>query len=97
MAERRGLLFCLGVAALYLALFSIADRKADRYLFPAYYALGGGGAVAALRSSPALRRLAERLDRFGPLTPVAVWVITFAVHVVGGWLRLPRIKVWPSE
>jgi 4-amino-4-deoxy-L-arabinose transferase-like glycosyltransferase len=96
LAQRRGLLFCLGVAVIYLGLFSLSDRKADRYLFPAYYALGCGGAVAALRCSPALRRVAERLDRGGPLIPVAVWVITFALHVLGGWLRLPRIKLWPS-
>jgi 4-amino-4-deoxy-L-arabinose transferase-like glycosyltransferase len=95
--RRRGLVFALALAFGYLALFSLSDRKADRYVFPAYYALGAAGAVSALRGWPGLRRLAERLDRLGPVVPVAVWTALFALHVAGGWLRLPRIKLWPSD
>lgn len=95
--RNRGLLFALALALAYLLLFSLSDRKADRYVFPAYYVLGAAGAVSALRGWPALRRLAERVDRLRALAPVTVWAALFALHLAGGWLRLPRIKLWPSD
>jgi len=94
---RRGLAFTLGLSLLYLVLFSLSDRKADRYVFPAYYALGAAGIVAAIRGSPSLRRLSGRADRLGHLAPVLVWIGAFALHVAAGGLNLPRIKLWPSD
>jgi 4-amino-4-deoxy-L-arabinose transferase-like glycosyltransferase len=94
---RRGLGFCLGLSIAYLLAFSLSDRKADRYLFPAYYALGACGMVAAARASPALERIARGLDRSSPLLPVLVWVAAFAAHIAAGRLHPPRIKLWPSD
>jgi 4-amino-4-deoxy-L-arabinose transferase-like glycosyltransferase len=87
-----GVVFALAVAALYVGLFSLSERRADRYVFPAYYAIGAAGAVAGLRLLPALRRLVARLDR--PWLPAAVWAGTFAAHLFAGRLGLPTIKLW---
>jgi hypothetical protein len=84
-------LFAAGVVVVYVAAFSLADRRADRYIFPAYYALGAAGAVAALRLVPRLRALVTRLDR--PWVPAAVWAVLFAAHLFAGRLGLPTIKL----
>jgi len=88
---RAGALFTLAAVALYVGLFSLSDRRADRYIFPVYYAVGAAGGVAALRLVPMLRRLAERLDR--PWLPAAVWAVTFLAHVLAGRLGLPTVKL----
>ena len=80
------------MVALYVGLFSLSDRRADRYIFPAYYAVGAAGGVAALRLVPPLRRLAARLDQ--PWVPAAVWALAFAAHLFAGRLGLPTLKVW---
>jgi 4-amino-4-deoxy-L-arabinose transferase-like glycosyltransferase len=93
-----GLLLCLGLAALYVGLFSLSDRRADRYIFPVYYALGAAGAVAALRGCRAFDAFATRLDRWHPLTPVALFLITFALHILSGRvLHLPQVKIWGPD
>jgi 4-amino-4-deoxy-L-arabinose transferase-like glycosyltransferase len=91
-AARAGALFTLGVVGLYVLLFSFSDRRADRYIFPVYYAVEAAGGVAALRFLPSLRRLAARLDR--PWLPAAVWAATFAAHLFAGRLGLPTVKLW---
>jgi hypothetical protein len=83
--------FAGAVVAVYLAVFSLADRRADRYVFPAYYALGAAGAVAALRLSPRLRAVAAHLDR--PWVPAAVWTALFTAHLFAGRLGLPTVKL----
>jgi hypothetical protein len=89
---RAGALFTAAVLALYVGLFSLSERRADRYIFPVYYAVGAAGGVAALRLVPALRRLAERLDRAWP--PAVVWAAAFAAHLFAGRLGLPTVKLW---
>jgi 4-amino-4-deoxy-L-arabinose transferase-like glycosyltransferase len=86
-----GALFAIATVVLYVGLFSLSDRRADRYVFPAYYAAGAAGGVAALRSSTRLRGLAVMLDR--PWVPGAVWAVTFAAHLFAGRLGLPTIKI----
>jgi hypothetical protein len=90
-----GLVLALGVAALYVALFSLSDRKAERYIFPAYFFAGGAGAVAAIRQWPTLRAVVERLDRDFPWVPVGVWLGGVGLRVATGWL--PRVKIWAPE
>jgi hypothetical protein len=97
-ARASGLGFALAVTALYVGLFSLSDRRADRYIFPVYYAVGAAGAVAALRASARFRGVAERLDRGGATWPAALFLVLFALHVAGGrLLRLPTIKLWPPD
>jgi 4-amino-4-deoxy-L-arabinose transferase-like glycosyltransferase len=87
-----GAVFAVATTVIYVGLFSLSDRRADRYLFPAYYATGAAGGVAALRASTALSRVAGALDR--PWVPAAVWAVAFAAHVLAGRLGLPTVKVW---
>ncbi len=87
-----GGLFAVATVALYVGLFSLSDRRADRYIFPVYYAVGAAGGVAALRASSRLRRLAGTLDR--PWVPAAVWAVTFTAHLFAGRLGLPTVKLW---
>jgi len=85
--------FVAGALLLYVGVFSLFDRRADRYVFPAYYLVGAAGAVAGVRRWPALRRVAERLDR--PWVPAAVFLLTFAAHVLAGRLGVPTVKIDP--
>jgi 4-amino-4-deoxy-L-arabinose transferase-like glycosyltransferase len=87
-----GAVFAVATAVLYVGLFSLSDRRADRYLFPAYYAVGAAGGVAALRASTALARVVRALDR--PWVPAAAWAVLFTAHVFAGRLGLPTVKVW---
>ncbi len=89
---RAGALFTAALVGLYVGLFSLSDRRADRYIFAAYYAVGAAGGVAALRLLPSLRRLADKLDR--AWVPAAVWASAFAAHLLAGRLGLPTVKVW---
>jgi hypothetical protein len=87
-----GLWFVAAVVVAYLGAFSLSDRRADRYIFPAYYAIGTAGVIAALRLSTHLRRVAERLDR--PWVPAMAWTVLFAAHLFAGRLGLPTVKLW---
>jgi hypothetical protein len=83
--------------AIYLVLFSLWERRAERYLFPAYYAVGVAGALVALHRFPRLAALAARIDRWGPWPAPLLFLALFAVHLAGGWLHLPTIKVWAPD
>jgi len=94
---REGLVFALGVSLVYLVLFSLSDRKADRYIFPAYWLVGACGLVAAMRAWPALMRVADALDRRHAVVPPALWLLTFGLSLAFATLRLPRPKFWLAE
>jgi 4-amino-4-deoxy-L-arabinose transferase-like glycosyltransferase len=94
---RRGALFVVGFALLYLGAFSLSDRRADRYLFPVYYAVGAAGAVAALRAWPRLRSLTEAAQGGRSWMPAALWLILFAVHIFAGRLGVPTVKIWAPD
>jgi 4-amino-4-deoxy-L-arabinose transferase-like glycosyltransferase len=86
-----GGLFAVATVVLYVGLFSLSARRADRYVFPVYTVVGAAGGVAALRASTRLRRLAGALDR--PWVPAAVWAVTFTAHLFAGRLGLPTVKI----
>jgi hypothetical protein len=73
--------------------FSLAERKADRYLFPVYFILGAAGAIAAMRRFGWLRRLVERLDR--PWVPAVFYVVLFLAALLTAG-RLPTFTFWRS-
>jgi len=86
-----GLVFALGAAAVYVLVFGLSDRIAERYIFPAYFFAGGAGVVAAIRGWPRLRALVERLDVYHPWVPALVWVSTIVLRTATLWL--PRVGV----
>ena len=95
----RGLAFALAVVLLYLGLFSLSDRRADRYIFPAYFAVAAAGAVAALRGGRRGAALVAWLERLPAWSPAALWLALVVIHLSAGrLLHLPTIKVWdPSR
>jgi 4-amino-4-deoxy-L-arabinose transferase-like glycosyltransferase len=94
----RGLGFAVGVALLYAGLFSLSDRRADRYLFPAYFAVAAAGAVAALRGGRRGAAFTAWLGRLPSWSPAALWLALILLHVAAGrLLHLPTIKVWGPD
>ncbi|HEY6554299.1 MAG TPA: hypothetical protein VI669_13160, partial [Vicinamibacteria bacterium] len=66
------------------------------YIFPVYYAVGAAGVVAALRAWPRLRSFTEDVLR-RPWIPAALWLALFALHILGGQLGVPTVKVWAPD
>ena len=91
--DTRGLLFAVTASVLLIVLFSFSDRKADRFIFPAYYFIAGAGGVAAIRYSPLLSRMVNRLDR--PWVPAACWMALFLLRLITG-SHLPQFTFWRS-
>jgi hypothetical protein len=92
-AARQGAWFAAAATVALLVAFSLAHRKADRYIFPTYYFMAAAGGVAALRLSPRLSRVADRLDR--PWAPAAFWLALFLLRLVTG-SHLPQFTFWRS-
>jgi uncharacterized membrane protein len=90
------LLFVLGFTLLYVGAFSLSDRRADRYIFPVYYAVGAAGVTAALRVWPRLGSFAREILR-RPWIPAALWLALFAIHILARRLGLPTVKVWAPD
>jgi 4-amino-4-deoxy-L-arabinose transferase-like glycosyltransferase len=86
-----GAWFALATAAALVLAFSLAHRKADRYIFPVYFLVGGVGAVWAIRRSPRLNTWVDRLDR--PWVPAAVWMLLFLARLASAG-RLPEFTFW---
>jgi hypothetical protein len=89
----QGAWFAVVTALVLTATFSIAHRKADRYIFPVYFLIGAAGAGVALRRSEGLSRLASKLDR--PWVPGALYLLLVLLTLLST-SRLPRFTFWRS-
>jgi 4-amino-4-deoxy-L-arabinose transferase-like glycosyltransferase len=89
----RGLVFAVVASLVLIVLFSFSDRKADRFIFPAYYFMAGAGGAAAIAWSPALSSVVNRLDR--PWIPAACWMALFLLRL-GTGSHLPQFTFWRS-
>ncbi len=89
----QGAWFAVASSLVLTVGFSLAHRKADRYLFPVYFILGAAGAVTALRRIGWLRRLADRLDR--PWVPAAFYLVLFLAALLTAG-SLPSFTFWRS-
>ncbi len=94
-----GLAFAVATALFYVLLFSLSDRRADRYIFPAYFAVAAAGALAVLRGSRRGAAFASWLARLPAWSPALLWLLLVIAHVASGrLLHLPTVKVWdPSR
>jgi hypothetical protein len=88
-----GVLFAVVASFVLIVLFSFSDRKADRFIFPAYYFMAAAGGVTAIRCWPAVSRVVDRLDR--PWVPAVCWLSLFALRLVTG-SHLPQFTFWRS-
>jgi hypothetical protein len=77
--------------AVLVAAFSLAHRKADRYIFPVYFFIAAGGAGPALQRWPRLQRALAAADR--PWVPAAVYVALVLITVASNG-KLPRLTFW---
>jgi hypothetical protein len=91
--EWQGLALTLAVAVFWVALFSLSDRRADRYIFPVYVLVGGAGAGLALCRSPRLRGWVARVEQLHPVEIAAVWLALFFLHIASVALGLPLVKL----
>jgi hypothetical protein len=92
-AVRQAAWFGVVASATLVIAFSLAHRKADRYIFPVYFIAGAVGVGLALRRLPWLGRIVDRLDH--PWVPAAVSVLLFLLRLatIG---KLPEFTFWRS-
>ncbi len=88
---RQAVWFATVSAVMLTAAFSLAHRKADRYIFPVYFFIAAGGAGPALARWPRLQRFAALADR--PWVPAALYVALVFVTVASSG-KLPRFTFW---
>ncbi len=88
---QQGAWFGLTTTVLLLGAFSLAHRKADRYLFAVYFIVAAVGAIDAIHRFAWLRRAVERLDR--PWVPAAAHVGLVALRLLTGDM-LPAFTFW---
>lgn len=89
---RRALLAALVSSGLWILLFSLSDRRTDRYIFTTYFLVGGAGAGLALQRSPALQRWIARIARARGLERPAIWLALFFAHLGSLPLGLPFVN-----
>jgi 4-amino-4-deoxy-L-arabinose transferase-like glycosyltransferase len=90
---RQAFVFAVGISLLYVILFSLSDRHADRYIFPAYYLFAACGMISAANQSAWLHRMLERWDRhYQILTPI-LWLLLFCLNLASGPAGVPHIEV----
>ncbi len=91
---RRALVFCLGIAGAYVAVMSLGHNRADRFIFPAYFAVGAAGAGVAIARWAAPARWARRVHALGSAGTAMLWLVLFTLTLASSH-QLPRVKFWP--
>jgi len=86
-ASAQGIQWALLTTFVFIAVLSPALVRAERFIFPTYFIIGALGVVTAIRRFDAVRRLAERADRFTWL-PIAVWFLMFLLSLGSKVIRL---------
>jgi hypothetical protein len=87
LASSRGIQWVVLTTVVFIAVLSPALVRAERFIFPAYFAIGSVGVVAAIRTFAGAGRLALRVDRYAWL-PVATWMVTFLLSLGSKVVRL---------
>jgi 4-amino-4-deoxy-L-arabinose transferase-like glycosyltransferase len=90
-AGRQGAWFAFVAALALTAAFSLAHRKADRYIFPVYFLIAAAGAGTALRRSAWLARAAGHANR--PWVPAAFYVVLVVITMLLSG-KLPQFTFW---
>ena len=90
---RQAFVFSVGISLLYVVLFSLSDRHADRYIFPAYYLFAACGMISAATRSAWLKRIIERWDRHQQVFTPLLWLILFCLNLASGPAGVPHIEV----
>jgi 4-amino-4-deoxy-L-arabinose transferase-like glycosyltransferase len=83
--------FCVAVAVVYVLAMSPAANRADRFVFPAYFAIGLAGAVVAMRRSPWVASAARWVERHEPYGTPMIWFALFMLTFLTA-SRLPYVQ-----
>jgi hypothetical protein len=89
----QGAWIAITTALVLTGAFSLAHRKADRYIFPVYFLVAAAGAGFALRRSASMERIAAKLDR--RWVPAALYLLLVVLTLASSG-RLPRFTFWRS-
>jgi hypothetical protein len=90
---RQAFLFSVGISLLYVVLFSLSDRHADRYIFPAYYLFAACGMISAANQSTWLHRFIGRWDQHHQVLTPLLWLILFCLNLASGPAGVPHVEV----
>ncbi len=90
---RGTLLAVSAVALMWPIMFSLSDRHADRYIFPAYFLVGIAGAAIGLERSATVRRVATAVDRLRPVEQAVVWLLLTILALAARYIDVPRIQL----
>jgi hypothetical protein len=82
----RGIVWAILLTVVFISVLSPALVRAERFIFPTYFAIGTVGVVAAIRRVASVRDLVFKADRY-PSLPIAVWMITFLLSLGSRVLR----------
>jgi hypothetical protein len=86
--------FSVALAAVAVALMSLGNNRADRFIFPAYFAVGAAGAALAIRRWQAPARWARRVGALGSPGTALLWLVLFVLTLASSG-QLLRVKLWP--
>ena len=89
----QGAWFAIVTALALTATFSVAHRKADRYIFPVYFLVAAAGAGVAMHRSEVMRRIADKLDL--QWMPAALYLALVLLTLISSG-RLPMLTFWRS-
>ncbi len=94
LVRERFLQFLLAASILIVLFFSLFDRKADRYIFPAYIFLAAAGAWSLVRRKPSLRLFLERRKAGLPLALGAALVLITLLRIYFHTYHYRFIRWW---
>ncbi|MGB9006724.1 MAG: glycosyltransferase family 39 protein [Candidatus Aminicenantales bacterium] len=94
LLRERFLQLTLTASALIILFFSFFDRRADRYIFPAYVLLTAAGAWSLVRRKQSLRRFLEKRRALLPLTLGAVLVLMTLLRIYFHTYHYRFIRMW---
>ena len=90
---RQAFVFSVSLSLLYVVLFSLSDRHADRYIFPAYYLFAACGMISAAYRSAWFHRIVDRWDRYHQVLTPLLWLVLFCLNLASGPAGVPHIEV----
>jgi 4-amino-4-deoxy-L-arabinose transferase-like glycosyltransferase len=71
----QGLWFAIGTALAYIGVMSLGSTRAERFILPAYFAIGVAGSLVAARRWGGPARFAERLGGLPPFALPLAWLL----------------------
>lgn len=94
LLRERFIQLILTASALIILFFSFFDRRADRYIFPAYVLLTAAGAWSLVRRKQPLGRFLEKRRALLPLTLGAVLLLMTLLRIYFHTYHYRFIRMW---